>query len=313
MDTVRRRLCEHRFSPRTCEAYVHWIRRYIRFHGRRHPKELAEPEVGVFLSSLAVEQGVSSSTQNQALAALQFLYAHVIRQRLRRVEGVVPARNPSRLPVVLSEAEVRSMLGALREPMRMCATLMYGAGLRIAECVSLRIKDLDFDRAEIVVRGGKGDKDRRTPLPLICRSELARQVAAARALHRRDLFAGVRTTGIGGGLLRKYPNADRDVGLQYVFPSVRTFVDAASVRRRHHLHETAVQRAVRSAAVEVGIAKRVTCHSFRHSFATHLLESGADIRTVQVLLGHTDVRTTMRYTHVLNRGALGVKSPADRL
>ena len=256
---------------------------------------------------------MSPATQNQALAALLFLYKDVVRRPLRRIEGVVAARSPSRLPVVLSEQEVRSILRELPQPARLCATLMYGAGLRIAECVSLRVKDVDFDRSEIAVRGGKGDKDRRTPLPKVCREDLVRQLAAARALHERDEGRGVRVTGLSPALLRKYPNADRELGWQYVFPAARSFLDAAHVRRRHHLHETAVQRAVRTAAARLGMAKRVTCHSFRHSFATHLLESGTDIRTVQALLGHTDLRTTMLYTHVLNRGGLGVKSPADRL
>jgi integron integrase len=313
MDLVRRRLGERRFSPRTCEAYIQWIRRYIRFHGRRHPNDLDERDVGGYLSALAVELGVSPATQNQALAALLFLYKEVVRRPLRRIEGVVPARSASRLPVVLSEDEVRSILRELAAPAQLCVTLMYGAGLRIAECVSLRVKDIDFDRSEIVVRGGKGDKDRRTPLPKVCRRELARQLALAQAVHARDETDGVRVTGLSAALLRKYPNADREPRWRYVFPSTRTFLDRAQVRRRHHLHETAVQRAVRNAAARLGMAKRVTCHSFRHSFATHLLESGADIRTVQVLLGHTDVRTTMLYTHVLNRGGLGVKSPADRL
>jgi len=313
MDLVRRRLGERRYSPRTCEAYIQWIRRYIRFHGCRHPKELDEGAVSGYLSALAVELGVSPATQNQALAALLFLYKDVVRRPLRRIEGVVPARSPSRVPVVLSEGEVRSILGELSHPAQLCVTLMYGAGLRIAECVSLRVKDVDFDRSEIVVRSGKGDKDRRTPLPKVCRRELARQLVLARAIHERDAAAGVRVTGLSAALLRKYRGADQELRWGYVFPSTRTFVDRSHVRRRHHLHETAVQRAVRSAAARLGMAKRVTCHSFRHSFATHLLESGTDIRTVQALLGHTDLRTTMLYTHVLNRGGLGVKSPADRL
>jgi integron integrase len=313
MEVVRRRLLELRYSPRTCEAYIQWIRRFIRFHGRRHPKELGEDDVRRFLSSLAVERGVSPSTQNQALAALLFLYDHVVKRRLRRVEGVVPATCRSRVPVVLSENEVRTLLTRLRDPARLCSALMYGAGLRVSECVSLRVKDVDFERSEITVRGGKGDKDRRTPLAQMCRVPLSEQIARARDVHRRDVEDDVRTTGISRSLLRKYPNSDRELGWRYVFPAARTFTDGGGVRRRHHLHETAVQRAVRVAAADAGMTKRVTCHSFRHSFATHLLESGADIRTVQELLGHSDVRTTMQYTHVLNRGALGVRSPADRL
>ena len=313
MEIVRRRLREARYSPRTCEAYIHWIRRFIRFHGRQHPKDLGEDDVRTFVSSLAVEQGVAASTQNQALSALVFLYRRVVMRPLARVEGIALAKRPARLPVVLSENEVRQMLACLEDPARLRCALMYGAGLRVSECTSLRLKDVDLDRSEITVRGGKGDKDRRAPLPQMCRSALLEQMGRARAVHRGDAMHDTRTTGLTSAVQRKYPNADRDVGWQYVFPATRTFTDAEGVRRRHHLHETAIQRAVRSAAVEAGILKRVTCHAFRHSFATHLLESGADIRTVQELLGHDDVRTTMQYTHVLHRGALGVRSPADRL
>jgi len=301
MQIVRRRLQEARFSPRTCEAYVHWIRRFIRFHGRRHPKEMAEEEVRAFLSSLAVEQRVAPSTQNQALAALVFLFDRVVQRRLRRVDGIAPARHSARLPVVLSENEVRMLFAELADPARLCAALMYGGGLRTSECVSLRRKDVDFDRSEITVRGGKGDKDRRTPLAEMCRAPLVEQLSRARAVLVRDEEDGVRTTGLSDALRRKYPNADRDRAWQYVFPASRTFVDSAGVRRRHHVHETAIQRAVREAAVSAGLTKRVTCHSLQHSFATHVLESGADIRTVQELLGHTDVRTTMQYTHVRTR------------
>ena len=313
MEVVRRRLREARYSPRTCEAYIYWIRRFVRFHGRRHPKDLAEDDVRAFLSALAVEHAVAASTQNQALSALVFLYRRVLQRPLARVEGIALAKRPPRLPVVLSENEVRALLERLDDPARLCCTLMYGAGLRVSECMSLRLKDVDLDRSEITVRGGKGDKDRRAPLPEMCRHALLEQMGRARTVHRADAAHDVRTTGLTMSLQRKYPNADRDIPWQYVFPAVRTFTDSGGLRRRHHLHETAVQRAVRNAAAAAGLLKRVTCHSFRHSFATHLLESGADIRTVQELLGHDDVRTTMQYTHVLNRGALGVRSPADRL
>ena len=313
MEIVRQRLREARYSPRTCEAYIHWVRRFIRFHGRRHPGDLTENDVRAFLSALAIEHDVSASTQNQALSALVFLYRRVVQRPLARVEGITPAKRPPRLPIVLSENEIRTILGRLRDPARLCGALMYGAGRRVSECVSLRLKDVDLDRSEITVRGGKGDKDRRAPLPHMCRSALLEQMARARTMHRADLMHDVQTTGLTSALRRKYPHAERDVAWQYVFPSVRTFTHGDGVRRRHHLHATAVQRAVREAAVKAGLLKRVTCHSFRHSFATHLLESGADIRTVQELLGHDDVRTTMQYTHVLNRGALGVRSPADRL
>jgi integron integrase len=313
MEIVRRKLRERRYSRRTEEAYVHWIRRFIRFHGRRHPTELAEEHVRAFLSSLAADEGVAASTQNQAMAALVFLYDRVVQRPLRRVDGIVSAHGHTRVPVVLSENEIRSLLRELPEPMRLCAELMYGSGLRVGECVALRVKDLDFDRREITVRAGKGGNDRRTPLSDASREVLGRQLQRVRAQFTADSRDAVRTTGLSDALLRKYPGADRDFIWRYVFSAARTFVDAAGVRRRHHLHETVLQRAVRAAGVSAGIAKRVTCHAFRHSFATHLLEAGSDIRTVQVLLGHRDVRTTMIYTHVLNRGGLGVRSPADRL
>ncbi|MDF2775725.1 MAG: integron integrase [Geminicoccaceae bacterium] len=313
MELVRRRLREYRYSPRTQQAYAHWIRRYIRFHGRRHPKDLGEDDVRAFLSSLAVERGVAASTQNQASAALIFLYDKVLRRTLRRIDGVTPARTTTRVPVVLSESELRAMFAALRGPSRLCAQLMYGSGLRVGECVSLRIKDIDFERREITVRGGKGEKDRRTPLADVCRPALLAQVERVRALFLKESRYDVRATGLTGALRRKYPNAERELRWQYVFPATRTFTDDAGIRRRHHLHETVVQREVRLTAASLGMMKRVTCHVFRHSFATHLLENGADIRTVQQLLGHEKLDTTMLYTHPLNRGGLGVRSPADRL
>ena len=313
MELVRRRLRERRYSPRTEEAYLFWIRRYVLFHDRRHPRELGPDDVRAFLSDLAVRVHVAASTQNQALAALTFLYERVLGVSLPRIDGVVPARRPRRVPVVLSRREVRSVLAHLAEPVRLCAQLMYGSGLRVSECVSLRVKDVDFDRREIVVRGGKGASDRRTPLPAACVPGLRTWLREGCRRFTRDQRTGIRCSGIPAGLARKYPDADRSWTWWYVFPATRTFVAADGVRRRHHLHETVVQRGVRRGVAAAGIAKRVTCHSLRHSFATHLLESGADIRTVQELLGHTDVRTTMIYTHVLNRGGLGVRSPADLL
>jgi integron integrase len=313
MEMVRRVIRERRYSARTEDAYVHWIRRFVMFHGRRHPKDLGPEHVRDFLSSLATDSGVSASTQNQALAALLFLYDHVLRQALPRIDGIAPAAARRRVPVILSQNEVRSILEHLNEPIRLCARLMYGGGLRLSECIALRIKDVDVDRREIVVRDGKGGKDRRTPLPESCVVTVRRHLEARRRECTEDARVNVRTTGISDALLRKYSNADVDWRWQYVFRAARSFVDAAGVRRRHHLHETAVQRAFKSAVDAAGIPKRASCHSLRHSFATHLLESGSDIRTVQELLGHSDVRTTMIYTHVLNRGALGVRSPADNL
>jgi integron integrase len=313
MEIVRRRLRERRYSARTETAYVHWIRRFIVANGRRHPTELGEADVARFLSALALEDRVAASTQNQALSALVFLYAAVVQRPLERIDGITPARRPRRLPVVLSQREVRGILAKLRDPAHLCVSLMYGSGLRVTECLRLRVKDIDLDRHELAVRDGKGGKDRRVPLAEACVPSLVELLAREEPRFHRDARNGIGATGLGDALLRKYPDADRDWRWQYLFAAARTFCSADGRRWRHHLHETVVQRAFRAAVEAAGISKRATCHSLRHSFATHLLESGADIRTVQELLGHTDVRTTMIYTHVLNRGGLGVRSPADAL
>jgi integron integrase len=313
MERVRRVLRERRYSRRTEETYAQWIRRFILFHGRRHPKDMGEEEVRAFLSALAVEQQVSASTQNQALAALTFLYAQVLSRPLDRIDGIAPAARPNRVPVVLSPREIKLLFRELTDPVLTCAMIMYGSGLRVTECVHLRVKDVDFDRREIIVRAGKGDKDRRTPLAEACERPLRALLRERQKEHLRDLRANVRPTGIEPSLCRKYPNAELEWKWQYVFAASRTFVDPDGTRRRHHLHESVVQRAFRDALHRSRIPKRASCHTLRLSFATHLLESGADIRTVQELLGHTDLRTTMIYTHVLNRGGLGVRSPADRL
>ncbi len=313
METVRRALRERRYSGRTEEAYVHWIRRFIIANGRRHPIDLGSDEVRRFLSALAVDERVSLSTQNQAQAALSFLYAHVLRRPLERIEGVTPARRSRHLPVVLSLRELRAILERLEDPHRLCAAIMYGSGLRVLECVSLRIKDVDLDRREIIVRGGKGDKDRRTPLARSCVPLVRAQLKQAAARAAADRHAGVGVSGIGDAVRRKYPGVEFDWRWQYVFAATRTHATGDGRRQRHHLHESAVQRAFHAAVMAARISKRATCHSLRHSFATHLLESGSDIRTVQELLGHTDVRTTMIYTHVLNKGGLGVRSPGDDL
>ena len=313
IEIVRRGLRERRFSRRTEEAYVQWIRRYIIYNDRRHPRELGEDNVHRFLSALAVDQNVSASTQNQALAALKFLYDHVLARPLAPIEGIAAARGSRHVPVVLSESEVRAVLALLREPYRLCAMLMYGSGLRLLECLTLRVKDVDCDRHEIVVRYGKGGKDRRTPLADVCVPPLTRLLKQQQTNFDRDRRRDVRTTGISAALSRKYPNADCEWSWRYVFTARRTLVDESGARRRHHLHESMVQRTFREAVRAARLSKRATCHSLRHSFATHLLEQGADIRTVQELLGHSDIRTTMIYTHVLNRGGLGVRSPIDRL
>lgn len=313
LSVVRARLRELHYSRRTEETYVHWIVRYIRFNDRRHPKDMGVAEVRAFLSSLAVHEQVSASTQNLALAAIKFLYERTLHLPLPVVDGITPAKRPRRLPVVLAPAEIRAILRHLSEPPSLCVALMYGSGLRILECMSLRVKDIDILRREILVRGGKGDKDRRVPLAESCIPGIERHLRRGSQAFRHDRRLDIRATGIGPALLKKYPNADREWPWQYLFPAGRTMVDADGVRRRHHLHETVVQRAFKTAVERAEITKRATCHSLRHSFATHLLESGADIRTVQELLGHTDLRTTMIYTHVLNRGGLGVRSPADSL
>jgi integron integrase len=313
MEVVRRRLRERRYSVRTEAAYVFWIRRFLVANGKRHPSELGEAEVARFLSSLALRDQVAASTQNQALAALVFLYAHVVRRPLARIEGVAPAQRPRRLPVVLSQREIRGILRHLEHPYRLCAELMYGSGLRVSECTRLRVKDVDLDRRELIVREGKGGKDRRTPLAVSAAGPLAEHIERERKRFAADAHAGIGTTGLSAALLRKFPDADRDWRWQYVFAASRTFRSSDGRRWRHHLHETAMQRAMRAAVSAAGISKRATCHSLRHSFATHLLEAGSDIRTVQELLGHTDLKTTMQYTHVLNRGGLGVRSPADSL
>ena len=313
MEIVRRKLRERRYSRRTEEAYVYWIRRFIVHFGRRHPRELGTEEVTSFLSTLVVTDGLSASTQNQAMAALVFLYDGVIERPLGRIDGIAPALPSRHVPVVLSERDVRLVIEQLSEPYRLCAMLMYGSGLRLLECLSLRVKDVDIDRREIVIRAGKGDKDRRTPLAEVCVAPIERLLKLEGRRFDADRRRHIRTSGIAAALARKYPRAEREWQWRFLFGARRTFVDSDGVRRRHHLHESAMQRALQRAVGASGIAKRATCHSFRHSFATHLLESGADIRTVRELLGHTDIKTTMIYTHVLNRGGLGVRSPIDRL
>ena len=301
-------------SPRTEEAYLGWMRRYHEFHGRRDPASLGAEHVTAFLNALATRRRVSASTQNQALAALLFLYREVLGVALPWLDDLVHARSPKRLPVVLTRDEVRSVLARMDGVPRLMATLLYGSGLRLLECCRLRVKDVDFGRNQIAVRRGKGDKDRVTMLPASVKPQLTAHLERGRALHARDLAHGAGRVELPGSLSRKLPTAGRDWAWQWVFPATRIYVEKHSgERRRHHLHETVVQRAVRRAVLAAGIAKRATCHTFRHSFATHLLEDGSDIRTVQELLGHKDVATTMIYTHVLNRGPSGVRSPADRL
>jgi len=312
MDQVRDAIRSRHYSLRTEETYVHWIRRFIFFHNRRHPAEMGEAEVTAFLNYLAVEQHVAASTQNQALAALLFLYKNVIKRDLSWIDGVVRAKRPIRLPVVLTKDEVRSVLGAMQGTNKLVAWLIYGTGMRLREALCLRVQDVDFAYGRITVRSGKGAKDRVTVLPGRLVEPLKRHLERVKRQHDRDLALGLGSVYLPHALARKYPNAEREWKWQYVFPSGRISVDPQSgIRRRHHIDEGNLSRALRQAARKVGLEKRISAHVLRHSFATHLLENGYDIRTIQELLGHSDVKTTMIYTHVLNRGGRGVVSPLD--
>jgi integron integrase len=314
LDRVREGVRVRHYSRRTEEAYVSWIRRFNVFHGKKHPSQMGGDEIGRYLTYLAVERKVSASTQNQALSALVFLYRQVLRVDPGAVEHVPHAHGPMRMPVVLSVEEVRAVFDRLTGISRIVVALLYGAGLRLQEALELRVKDLDFDRNQIIVRRGKGQKDRRTMLPHSVNAQLTAHLTDVRRQHHRDLSDGLGRVTLPAALERKYPNAATDWSWQFVFPAARICRDPRfGPPSRYHLHESVIQRAVTAAVRQAGIAKRVSCHTFRHSFATHLLEDGYDIRTVQELLGHADVSTTMIYTHVLNRGALGVRSPADRL
>ena len=300
------------YSIRTEQAYVDWVRRFVVFHGRRHPARLGASEVQAFLTHLAVERSVSSSTQNQAKSALLFLYREVLAVDLPWLDEVVGAKLSRRLPVVLTPSEVRLLLAELSGTMGLVASLLYGTGLRLIEALRLRVKDIEFERREILVRDGKGAKDRVTVLPENLIAALQTQLALVRKLHLRDLDAGCGDVWLPDALQVKYPNAARRWGWQWVFPSITRSVDPRSgAEHRHHLHENSVQRSVSIAARRAGIVKPCSPHVLRHSFATHLLQAGYDIRTVQELLGHADVKTTMIYTHVLNRGGRGVRSPLD--
>jgi len=313
LDRMRRVIRIRHYSYRTEKSYLGWARRYILFHGKQHPSRLGKEAIEAFLSHLAVDRRVAPSTQNQALNGILFLYRHVLEIDVRWLEDVVRAAPRKRVPVVLDANEVRAVLGLLRTPHDRIVGLLYGSGLRINEALRLRVKDIDFGRRELVVRSGKGDKDRVTVLADQCAPGLREQVEKALSVAATD-----RRQGRGGVLLphalaRKYPNAQFEPAWQYVFPAARISRDPQTgLRARHHILDQSVQRAVKAAALKCRIFKPVTCHAFRHSFATHLLESGADIRTVQQLLGHSDVRTTMIYTHVINRGGLGARSPMDR-
>jgi len=312
LDQVRQLLRLRHYSLRTEEAYVAWIRRYILFHGKRHPAELTETDVSAFLSSLANNGRVAASTQNQALSALLFLYKGVLQRELAFIGGVVRVKRPPKLPVVLSRAEVRAVLAQLKEEYRIMAEPLYGSGLRLLECLRLRVKDVDFQYLHIVLRDSKGGKDRRTMLPVSVVPALRDHLAEVKRRHDVDLAQGFGTVHLPEALGRKMPNASREWAWQYVFPAAKRSLDPhTGIEQRHHVSEKNLQNAVKSAVRAARINKTASCHTFRHSFATHLLENGYDIRTVQELLGHKDVSTTMIYTHVLNKPGLGVKSPLD--
>lgn len=312
LDQVRDTLRRRHYAIRTEEAYLNWIKRFILFHNKQHPKEMGSQEIEQFLTHLAVNQHVSPSTQNQALAALLFLYQQVLHQELEQPIDAVRAKKKQRLPVVMNKDEVKRVIALLSDPYQLMAQLLYGSGLRLMECVRLRVKDIDFDRCQVIVRSGKGNQDRDTILPDSLHLSLQRQLRYAKTLHQNDLEQGYGAVYLPYALERKYVNANREWGWQYVFPAPKLSKDPHSdLIRRHHIGEKGLQKAVRSAARRAEINKPISCHTFRHCFATHLLENGYDIRTIQELMGHKSVETTMIYTHVLKRGGLAVHSPLD--
>jgi integron integrase len=314
LDRVRTAVRVRHYSIRTENAYVHWISRFVRFHHFRHPRDMGENEISAFLNHLAEDGRVASSTQNQALCALVFMYRNVIRKDLGDFEGLVWAKRPSRIPVVFTKNEVRAVMRNLDGAYRTMAMLLYGSGLRLMECLRLRVKDLDFNYHQIIIRDAKGAKDRIVPLPLSLSGALMGHLEQRRKIHEKDMKDGLSGVYLPDALEKKYKNASMEWGWQYVFPAWSISEDPRSgIRRRHHLYASVLQKAVKNAIRKARIVKHAGCHTLRHSFATHLLEDGYDIRTVQELLGHSDVKTTMIYTHVLNMGGLAVKSPADSL
>jgi integron integrase len=314
LDRLREALRSRHYSRRTEQCYCHWVKRFIFFHHIRHPADMAGPEINAFLTHLAIKEKISASTQNQALSALLFLYRHVLQRQIGDLGDMIRARKPKRLPVVLTRQEVKGLLGYLDGDKWLMASLMYGAGLRLMECLRLRVHDVDLAQRQITVRDGKGFKDRITMLPEAATGPLADQMERGKRFHERDLAGGYGRVELPYALARKYPNAPAEWGWQFLFPQEHRWVNARTgAQGRHHTDESLIQRAVKLAARKAGIVKHATCHTLRHSFATHLLEGGYDIRTIQELLGHKDVKTTMIYTHVLNRGGKGVRSPVDSL
>jgi integron integrase len=312
LDRVRRHLRVKHYSIRTEQAYVDWIKRFILFHGKRHPNEMAEPEISAFLTHLAVNRNVAASTQNQALSALLFLYQEVLERKLGFMDNIERVKRPPKVPVVMTLQEIDSVLAHLKDDYRLMAGLLYGSGLRLMECVRLRVKDIDFGYSQIIVHNGKGLRERVTLLPDRLRVPLQLHLKRVKQLHDVDLARGRGRVYLPFALSRKFPNAERSWVWQYVFPAAKLSVDPRSQEtRRHHVQEKNLQNAVKFAIQRAEITKAASCHTFRHSFATHLLESGCDIRNVQALLGHKDLSTTMIYTHVLNKPGLGIRSPLD--
>lgn len=314
LDQMRAALRVRHYSRRTEETYCQWVKQFIFYHHVRHPAEMAEPEINAFLSHLAVNKKVSASTQNQALCALLFLYRHVLSRDIGDLGEVIRARKPTRLPTVMTQAEVKAVLDSLVADRWLVASLLYGAGLRLMECLRLRVQDIEFSRCEIHIHDGKGAKDRITMLPDKIKAPLQEHLKKVRMIHEKDLAEGWGGVELPTALARKYPSAPAEWRWQWVFPQENRWINHKTKEQgRHHMDASIIQKAVRDAVIKAGLTKRATCHTFRHSFATHLLEGGYDIRTVQELLGHSDVKTTMIYTHVLNRGPAGVRSPMDGL
>ena len=312
LDRVRQRIRLKGYSIRTEKTYVSWIRQVILFHGKQHPRNMGKPEIEAFLSYLVMKRNVASSTQNQAFNAILFLYNHVLDVDMPEDINALRSKKPVRVPTVMTREETIKLIGVMRSTHQLMAKLMYGCGLRVIECVRLRVKDVDYAMNQIVVRDGKGKKDRITVLPDGVKPALKEHLVYVKQLHQSDLSEGYGRVYLPNALARKYPNADRQLGWQYVFPAKALSTDPRSgIKRRHHLHASSIRKAIRKAVKLCGIVKPVSCHTLRHSFATHLLADGYDIRTVQELLGHKDVSTTMIYTHVLNRGGKGVRSPLD--
>ena len=314
LDQVRAAIRTRHYSIRTEESYVNWVKKFILFHNKRHPKEMGEKEINEFLTHLAVNRKVAASTQNQALCAIIFLYKHVLKIDIGDLGEMVWAKKPKNLPVVFTVEEADAVLKKLSGTYQLMARMLYGSGLRLLECLRLRVKDVDFGYHQITVRDGKGSKDRVTMLAEKIVESLTNHLKQVKKIHEQDLKAGYGIVYLPCALERKYPNANKEWGWQYVFPAKQLSIDPRTgIKRRHHIYETVLQKAVKQAIKKAGITKQASCHTFRHSFATHLIETGSDIRTVQELLGHEDIKTTQIYTHVLNKGGLGVKSPLDLL